>query len=173
VRRIVAALDKRQDDLALHLEAARLVIDKGDGAAGVSILQRVAGKNETNYDVHLLYAKALLAQPDGRNRNDKDIQDHLRRAIDLDKDRRDAPAMLGAYLLDKLDTDGAIEVLGKGLERNPQDKELLFNMGRACIRAKRWDDAIRALESLKALDAAYPDLDNWLRRAHEGKFYGD
>lgn len=175
VRRFQAALEKRQDDLALHLEAARLAVEKGQGAAAVTFIQRVAAKHDTSYEVHVLYARGLSAQ-EGRARNDKDIQAHLRRAMDLDPDRREAVALLGAYLLEKLEIEPAIEVLDRGLKRNAQDKELLFLKGRACIRAKQWDKAIEALESLKALDKTYPtaeELDQWLQRAHSGKFYGE
>ena len=49
---------------------------------------------------------------------------------------------------------------------------MLFLRGRACIRAKKWDDAIASLQALQNLDAAYPEVDQWLRRAQEGKFYG-
>lgn len=172
-RRLQTALDKRPDDLDLHLEAARLAIAANAGPLAAGCLQRVLSRHDGNYDVHLLMAKALSAQDGGRVRNDAQIQEHLRRCIDIDRDRRDAPAMLGAYLLEKLESDAAIEVLEAALQRNAQDKELLFLQGRACIRAKRWDDAIKALETLKTLDRGYPDLDQWLRRAHEGKFYGE
>ncbi len=172
-RRLTAALDKRPDDLELHLEAARLAIGANQGVLAASCLQRVISKHDGSYDVHLLMAQALAGQDGGRVRNDAQIQERLRRCIDIDPDRRDAPAMLGAYLLEKLESEAAIEVLEAALGRNAQDKELLFLKGRACIRAKRWDDAIKALESLKTLDRAYPDLDQWLRRAHEGKFYGE
>src|SRR5690606_14090320 len=106
-------------------------------------------------------------------RNDTQIQEHLRRCITLDPDRRDAPAILGAYLLEKLESGAAIEVLEPALQRNAQDHELPLLKGRACVRAKRWDDAIKALEALKAVDPASPELDQWLRRAQEGKFYGE
>lgn len=172
-RRLQTALDKRPDDLELHLEAARLAIAANAGPLAAGILQRVISRNDGSYDVHLLMARALATQDAGRVRNDAQIQEQLRRCIDIDPDRRDAPAMLGAYLLEKLESESAIEVLEAALQRIPQDKELLFLKGRACIRAKRWDDAIQALESLKSLDRAYPDLDQWLRRAHEGKFYGE
>lgn len=172
-RRMVSALDKRADDLPLHLEAARLAIEANAGMAAVSILQRVVSRNEGDYDVHLLMARALLSQDGGRVRNDAQVQDHLRRCIDIDGDRREAPAILGAHLLEKLDSDAAIEVLERALARNGQDRELLFLKGRACIRAKRWDEAIRALEALRSADPAHPEVEQWLRRAHEGKFYGE
>ncbi|MCO5169038.1 MAG: tetratricopeptide repeat protein [Planctomycetes bacterium] len=172
-RRMTSALDKRQDDLPLHREAARLAIEANAGAAAAAILQRIISRHDRDYDVHLLMARALAGQDGGRVRNDAQIQDHLRRCIDIDPARRDAPAVLGAHLLEKLESDAAIEVLDRALERNAQDKELLFLKGRACIRAKRWDQAIRALEALRVVDAAYPELDQWLRRAHEGKFYGE
>lgn len=172
-RRLQAALDKVPDDLALHVEAGRLAIAANAGALAAGCLQRVVSRFADSYDVHLLMARALTIQESGRARNDAQIQEHLRRCIMIDPDRRDAPAMLGSYLLEKLESEAAIEVLEPALQRNPQDKELLFLKGRACIRAKRWDDAIRALESLKALDPAFPELDQWLRRAQEGKFYGE
>lgn len=172
-RRIQAALDKRQDDLPLHLQAARLAIAANAGPAAVGFLQRMLKSHDDDYDLHLLLSQALAAQADQRARNDAQIQEHLKRCMDLSPDRREAPAILGAYLLEKLDSEAAIEVLKRGLQRNPQDKELLFLKGRACIRAKKWDEAIDALQSLEALDRAYPDLDQWLRRAREGKFYGE
>lgn len=172
-RRMQAALDKRQDDLPLHLQAAQLALAANAGPAAVGFLQRVLNTHDASYDLHLLFSQALASQGDQRTRNDAQIQEHLRRCMDLDTDRRDAFAILGAYLLEKLDSEGAIEVLKRGLQRNPQDKELLFLKGRACIRAKQWDEAISALQSLEALDRNYPELDQWLRRAREGKFYGE
>lgn len=170
-RRLQSALEKRADDLALHLEAARLAIAAGKGKEAELFLQRVLKAHDASYDLHLLLSEALVSQAD--QRNDVQIQEHLRRCMELDQDRRDAPAKLGNYLLEKLDSEGAIEVLKAGLQRNPQDKELLFLKGRACIRAKQWDEAINALQSLEALDRNYPELDQWLRRAREGKFYGE
>lgn len=170
-RRLQSALEKRADDLALHLEAARLAIAASKGKEAEQFLSRVLKAHDANYDLHLLFSEALISQADPRN--DGQIQEHLRRCMELDQDRRDAPAKLGNYLLEKLDSEGAIEVLKAGLQRNPQDKELLFLKGRACIRAKQWDDAISALQSLEALDRNYPELEQWLRRAREGKFYGE
>jgi tetratricopeptide (TPR) repeat protein len=170
-RRLQSALEKRADDLALHLEAARLAIAASKGKEAEQFLSRVLKAHDANYDLHLLYSEALISQADPRN--DAQIQEHLRRCMELDQDRRDAPARLGNYLLEKLDSEGAIEVLKAGLQRNPQDKELLFLKGRACIRAKQWDEAISALQSLEALDRNYPELEQWLRRAREGKFYGE
>lgn len=169
-RRLQTALDKRPDDLPLHLEAARLSIEAGDGSAAVGCLSRVAAKNETSYDLHLLYARALALQG---GRADRELQEHLRRAMDIDLTRREAPAMLGKFLLDKLESESAIEALTRGLSRNPQDKEMLFLKGRACIRAKRWDEAIEALRTLQSLDRAYPEVDDWLKRAEQGKFFGE
>jgi tetratricopeptide (TPR) repeat protein len=169
-RRLQSALDKRPDDLPLHLEAARLAIEAGDGAAAVACLGRVAGKHDDSYDLHLLYARALATQS---GRNERELVDRLKRAMDLDPSRREAPAMLGKHLLDKLESEAAIEVLTRGLSRNPQDKEMLFLKGRACIRARKWDDAIESLQLLRSLDRAYPEVEDWLRRAEQGKFYGE
>lgn len=173
MRRMQAALDKRPDDLALHLEAARTGIEAGDGPGAVACLQRALRGFEHVYDVHLLLARAYAVQEQGRSRADREITQHLRRAIDIDRSRREAHLELGIHLHDKLDLDGAIAAIDEGLRESSQDKDLLYWKGRACIRAKRWDDAIRALELLKQLEPGYPRLEEALQRAHAGRFYGE
>ena len=66
---------------------------------------------------------------------------------------------------------GEVEVLGQGLAANPRHKELLYWRGRACFRAKNWNEAIKALDALKTIDPSFQDAAEWLKRAMDEQFY--
>lgn len=170
VTRVQAALDKRKDDLPLHLEAARMAIAAGDGAAAATFLQAAMRSFESSYDVHLLMARALALQENGAVVNEAGIRAELERCIKLDRDRPEASLALGVLLHDKLELEPAIEVLSVALRANPTHKELLYWKARACSRAKRWDEAIQALEALQKL-GGFEDSEDQLRRAQQERFY--
>lgn len=171
-RSILEALKKRPQDEELALEVARLAIENKDGATAVKFLQKALASFDASYDVHLLYARAHLEQDAGATKHEKVIKEQLRRCMDLDKGRPEAPLLLGTYLHDRLELEQSVEVLGKGLAENPRHKELLYWRGRACFRAKQWDESIKALETLQSVDPSYQDAAEWLKRAQSEKFFG-
>lgn len=211
-RQVAAGLKKLQEALAarpepaLYLEAAGLALEAREGAAAAALLVAALEKDERNYDARVLLARALLSQENGRQRHDKDIEAHLRRAIEADPARLEAPLMLADHLGEhRFDHDGAMAILTRALpgqavdtldrlrqlfldektgeaevviarlrdQLAPGHRDVLFARGVACIRAKRWGDAIASLEALKRIDPGYADLDRRLRRAHEGKLYNE
>ena len=171
MRRIQGALTKRREDVDLHLEAARIALESGQAAPGAVILERLVADTPKNYDARVLLAEALARREHGRQRHDADIRRHLQAALDLDGKRREAPLALGLHLFESLQPEPAIEVFAQGLEHNPQDMELLYYKGWAAMRARRWDEAIEALEACAARNLGFRDVKVKLQEAKEGRFY--
>lgn len=170
-RSILEALKKRPQDVELALDVARLAIENKDGVTAVKFLDKARANFDASYDVHLLYARAHLTQDAGATKHEKIIKEQFRRCLDLDKARPEAPLELGTYLLERLELEQSIEVLGQGLAANPRHKELLYWRGRACFRAKNWNEAIKALDALKTIDPSFQDAAEWLKRAMDEQFY--
>jgi tetratricopeptide (TPR) repeat protein len=171
MRRFQAALDQRPEDMPLHMKAARLALDAGLGADAVRWAKLVVGNEKENYDAHLLYARSLALQ--NRKQHDALIVAELETAIGLDPKKSQAALELGRHYLESLRPAEAIVAFDKGLLGTPSEKELLYWKGRACIRDKKWEDAVTTLERLKRLSPNYKDVDVWLRRAEEGRFYNE
>ena len=170
-RRFQAALDKRPEDMVLHMKAARLALEHGMHDKAQAWSKLVVGNEGENFDAHLLYARALAAQD--RTRNSTKIIQHLETAMSLAPENGMAPLELGQHFMELVKPEEALLAFDKGLEASPSDKELLYWKGRACIRTKSWDAAVETLERLKRLSPSYKDVDNWLRRAEEGRFYNE
>lgn len=170
-RRFQNALDQRPEDMVLHMKAARLALEHGLLEKAAAWSKLVVGSEGENVDAHLLYARALAAAD--RKRNSPKIVEHLETAMSLAPENPAAALELGLHYLELVQPAEALLALDKGLQASPSDKELLYWKGRACIRAKAWNDAVDTLERLKRLSPNYKDVDQWLRRAEEGRFYNE
>jgi tetratricopeptide (TPR) repeat protein len=165
------ALRQRSDDAALHLEAGELLLEAGAAQKAVAILGEFVRAQPGNYEGNVLLAKALGRKAHGRQRNDGEIRNHLEAALRIDPSRREAPLELGLHLFERLEPEEAAEAFKRGLNGHPRDKELLYYYGWACIRARKWAEAITTYEELVKIDAGYKDAKAKLDEAHEGQFF--
>ncbi|MBL4844685.1 MAG: tetratricopeptide repeat protein [Planctomycetes bacterium] len=170
VRRMIKALKGREKEHPeLVEETAKISVAGGSREAASFLRDQVRGFPDS-YDLNYLYAKILAS---GRNAKSKEreIKKHVKACLNLNPRRKEAPFLLGNFLLELGRIPDAIAAWDLGLKSNEDDPDLLRAKGKAALRANLWDAAIDAFQRLVKLDSSDSDAKADLKSAQDGKFF--
>jgi Flp pilus assembly protein TadD len=135
-----------------------------------------AAEHDSN-DPRVLYYSAMLAQREtgsgeGKGNHGAELmQKWLEKAVALDPQFADAYSLLGFAYIRLGKQNEAIEATMKAINLNPRNDGYVFNLAGMCLAARKFDDAIKLLESLR--DSSNPEIaaraEQALVRAREAK----
>ncbi len=148
-------LDDQQQRSSYYLAMA--LSAQGEIEEAISFLETINSDSPVYSEaaLHLTYLYKQSGQ------NDKAIE-LLRQMIDQDIHQPDIYYFLVAFLGDREDHQQAIEAALAGIEKNPEETQLLYQLGVLYEKQDKRQDAVQMMEKILLLDDAHSDALNFL-----------